>query len=233
MKNKSFVPTLIKVATVVASAPRWVLALMAADGFSVPSNLTWVHIVSGVFGGAMTILEGFAIAYILGVLAQASEKRSKTLTVLGFATMASFVILLAPSVMARLYSTSISEIVSTWVAWVWAIVVPMTTLLTVAAVGYAEVVKTQDALESEIVEQDRQIRELAEMRMREEKQVVAKKDLVLHSYDEFSSFMATGNGSRPRSAKELIRMTDKHPVTANRWWEKYQKEYEHEKNSNS
>lgn len=46
----------------------------------------------------------------------------------------------------------------------------------------------------------------------------------LHSYQEFANFMQTGNGSRPKNEKELAQMIDKHPITANRWWEKYHKE---------
>lgn len=62
VNKNSIAPDFIKFAAVVVALPRWVLALLAADGYAVPASWAWVHAVSAVFGSAMCVLEGIAIA---------------------------------------------------------------------------------------------------------------------------------------------------------------------------
>ena len=122
--------------------PRWVLALLAADGFFVPISWTWVHGVSAVFGAAMTILEGIAIAYILGAMVVARGMQLRWLAALVGATCASFIGVLAPSIYSRVTGAAVGAVLPAWGIWVWSSCVAASTILTVAAVGYAQAVIT-------------------------------------------------------------------------------------------
>lgn len=136
MNKKSIVPGLIKFFAVVTALPRWVIALLAADGLTIPQDWTWVHVASGFFGAGMTVLEGVAIAYVFSALAQQGKRKSlQALTVL---MLVSFIGVLAPSVYSRVVLQSIGDVLPAWALWVWAVCVPSSTILTVAAVGDAQ-----------------------------------------------------------------------------------------------
>lgn len=128
----------IKFAAVVTAAPRWIIALMAADGFTIPASWAWVHIVSGVFGGAMTVLEGVAVAYVLAGLARTKGKQAVILAALTTAMLVSFIVVLAPSIFSRVTVAGIAQVLASNNLWLWAVCVPASTILTVAAVGYAQ-----------------------------------------------------------------------------------------------
>jgi hypothetical protein len=175
LNRNSIVPDLIKVSAVIVAMPRWVLALLAADGFSVPNTWVWVHGVSAVFGAMMTILEGIAIAYVLGALVKAKGRQATLLGLLTIATCATFAGVLTPSVYARVTGEEIKLVLPAGWVWFWAGCVAMSTVATVASVGYAQAVVYEDAewrgsanrwrieaerLNGELAQQDAQVRNL-------------------------------------------------------------------------
>ena len=180
MKSNSIAPDFIKVAAVVVALPRWVLALLAADGYAVPASWAWVHAVSAVFGSAMCVLEGIAIAYILGALVRAVGRQVAILGTLTLATCATFAGVLTPSIYSRVTGAEIRAVLPAWGTWVWAACVALSTIATVGAVGYAQAVAEGDArllqswrtvagqwqaeaerLRADLAQQDLQVRSLA------------------------------------------------------------------------
>jgi hypothetical protein len=176
MRNNSIAPDFIKVAAVVVALPRWVLALLAADGYAVPASWAWVHAVSAVFGSAMCVLEGIAIAYILGALVRAQGKQIVILGTLTLATCATFAGVLTPSIYSRVTGAEIRAVLPAWGTWIWAACVALSTIATVGAVGYAQAVAEGDAawrmvagqwhaeaerLRADLAEQDAQMRQVA------------------------------------------------------------------------
>jgi hypothetical protein len=142
MNRNSVVPDIIKLAAVTAALPRWTLALLAADGFVIPASWGWVHAVSAMFGAAMCILEGVAIAYVLAAFTSASGKQSSILAGLTSLVFVSFAGVLAPSIYSRVVGLPVGAILPAWALWSWALCVALTTILTVAAVGYAQAIIT-------------------------------------------------------------------------------------------
>ena len=176
MSKNSIAPDFIKFAAVVVALPRWVLALLAADGYAVPASWAWVHAVSAVFGSAMCVLEGIAIAYILGALVRAQGKQIVILGTLTLSTCATFAGVLTPSIYSRVTGAQISAVLPAWGTWAWAACVAMSTVATVASVGYAQAVAEGDAawrmvadkwraeaerLRADLAQQDEQVRSLA------------------------------------------------------------------------
>jgi len=178
MKNQTYsiAPDFIKFAAVFVALPRWVLALLAADGYAVPASWVWVHAISAIFGSLMCVLEGIAIAYILGALVRAQEKQTAILAALTFATCATFTGVLTPSIYSRVTGAEIRAVLPAWGTWAWATCVAMSTITTVGAVGYAQAIAEGNAswrtiaaqksaeaekLRADLAQQDEQMRSLA------------------------------------------------------------------------
>lgn len=143
-KLPSLAPDFIKVAAVVVALPRWVLALLAADGFTVPASWTWVHAVSAIFGAAMTILEGVAIAYILGAMVKAHGRQMVILGALTAGTCVTFAGVLTPSIYSRVTGEEIKVILPALGTWAWSACVALSTIATLAAVGYGQAIEEGD-----------------------------------------------------------------------------------------
>ena len=135
-------PGFIKVAAVVTAAPRWVVALLAAEGFVLPGSWlgVWVWI-SALSNLGMAIVEGIAFAYIFNAYRNQQDKGAGKL--LGMAIFAAlcFVAIMAPSVSAsvRASDSPLNEILTAdWSLHVWSLFVSLATIAIVAGVGYAE-----------------------------------------------------------------------------------------------
>jgi len=176
MEDNSIVPDFIKVAAVVTAMPRWVLALLAADGFAVPVSWVWVHAVSAVFGAAMTILEGIAVAYILGAMVRAQGKQAAWLGSLTLGTCIAFVGVLAPSIYSRVTGVSVGTILSSPAIWGWSVCVASSTMLTVAAVGYAQAILSGNAQWSFVASQWQSKAQELETKLQETQFVVEQKN---------------------------------------------------------
>ena len=71
-------PNAIKIAAVVTAAPRWMIALLVAEGFILPDAwLGWWIVVSAVLSLGMAVVEGMAFSYIF-TPAKITKKRRET-----------------------------------------------------------------------------------------------------------------------------------------------------------
>lgn len=135
-------PGFIKVAAVVTAAPRWVVALLAAEGFVLPDSWLGVWVWISAFSNlGMAIVEGIAFAYILNAYRNQQDKSANKL--LGMAIFAAlcFVAIMAPSVSAsvRASASPLNDILTAdWSLHVWSLFVSLATIAIVAGVGYAE-----------------------------------------------------------------------------------------------
>lgn len=141
---------MIKFFAVVVALPRWVLALLAADGLNVPSDWWFVHLISGLFGIGMCILEGVALAYILGAMA---KKRDTTFIILVSTMILSFIGVLTPSIYSRATNLVVADVLSNYALWIWSLCVGVSTFSTVMATGYAESIIENKETQNEVATQ--------------------------------------------------------------------------------
>lgn len=130
---------------VVSGSVQWFIASISADGFSVPQSWTWIHILSGISGLAMAVIEGFAIAFVFGAL---GKNKNKFLAVLAFLMSVSLVLVIAPSTYARASNESIADILPSSYVWMWSISFIASRMLTVASVAWADSLGSNNDLQS-------------------------------------------------------------------------------------
>lgn len=130
----------IKVAAVVTAMPRWIGALLAAEGFAIPQDWLWIWVpASALFGAAMALVEGLAFAYVFNAWRNQTDKRSNRLLWLALLSAAIFVIVLAPYIAAQVRSDSLSAILANdFALYAWSAAVAASTIAIVASVGYAQ-----------------------------------------------------------------------------------------------
>jgi hypothetical protein len=132
---------IIKVAAVVTATPRWVGALLAAEGIGVPGEwLTWWVPVSALFGAAMAFVEGWAFAFVFAAWRnQQRERAARRLLWLAVLSAAIFVVVLAPFIAAQVRNAPLEQVLGSGVGlWIWAAAVAASTITIVASVGYAQ-----------------------------------------------------------------------------------------------
>lgn len=98
-------PNAIKIAAVVTAIPRWVVALMAAEGLAVPPGwLQWWVIFSAISAVGMAIVEGLAFSYVFSAIKKSWQLKNTAhlwaLSALGILSAAFFVAMIAPSISA-------------------------------------------------------------------------------------------------------------------------------------
>ena len=130
----------IKILAVVTATPRWVGALLAAEGLSVPRSwLPWWTIASVIFAAAMAGVEGWSFAYVFAAWRRAQGRTATRLIILAVASAAVFVVVGAPYVAAQVRSVPIGDVLSADAAlYVWSACVFASTIMIVASVGYAQ-----------------------------------------------------------------------------------------------
>jgi hypothetical protein len=131
---------IIKIAAVITATPRWVGALLAAEGIAIPDEwmTLWVP-ASALLSAAMAIVEGWAFAYVFNAWRNQTDKRAKRLLWLAILSAAVFVFVLAPYIAAQVRGVRLSEVVGSGpVLWTWSAAVAASTITIVASVGYAQ-----------------------------------------------------------------------------------------------
>lgn len=144
-KTDSAIAWGVKVAAVVAAAPRLIVAVMRAEGFELPTDwLAWWVPLSAGMAASMAILEGVAFSYVFGAWRQAQGKHADRLLGLAALSALAFVGTVAPSVFASVSGSSVAQVFAgaPWALWTWSVAVVLSTLTIVASVGYAQ--KTTD-----------------------------------------------------------------------------------------
>lgn len=131
---------LIKVAAVITAAPRWISALLAAEGLALPAAwLGWWLPLSAIMAACMAIVEGVAFAYVFAAWRKTSGRQSNVLVILAAVCAALFALVLAPYIAASVRGVQLSAILAHDLAlYAWAGAVALSTLAIVAAVGYAQ-----------------------------------------------------------------------------------------------
>lgn len=159
--------SLIKIAAVVTAAPRWVIALLAAEGFILPETWrAWWVIVSAFLSLGMAIVEGFAFSYMLTAWRNQKDKASDRLFWMALLAALVFVAVMSPSISAGVRGIPLSALLTNdWTLHAWSISVAMSTITVVAGVGYAE--KQSENNDSEQVRKYKEQLKIAKEEMKE------------------------------------------------------------------
>jgi len=127
----------IKQLAVITAAPRWVGALMLAEGFDIPLGwLWWWKPLSALLAVAMAGVEGWAFSYIF----EAWRKQGGGKLLFSFAMLAGviFIIVLTPFIVMQAGATDLDDTLSGNGLWLWGAAVASSTIVIVAGVGYAQ-----------------------------------------------------------------------------------------------
>lgn len=127
----------IKELAVITAVPRWVGALMLAEGFDIPVGwLVWWKPLSALLAVAMAGVEGWAFSYVFG----AWRKQGGGKLLFSFAILAGviFIIVLTPFIVMQAAATGLSATLSGNGLWLWGAAVASSTIVIVASVGYAQ-----------------------------------------------------------------------------------------------
>ncbi len=136
----------LKVAAVSIAAPRYIGAFAASIGLSALELLPWLAYVEMATGAAMALLEGFALAFVLGklrLLDPASEQH-KTLHRLAWAIAITLPVVGLPYLLSEQRQQTISQLFAQgWLPFslqvAWSLTVLAVPVLVVMAVGYADI----------------------------------------------------------------------------------------------
>lgn len=183
-------PNAIKIAAVITAAPRWMIALLAAEGFILPDAwLGWWIVVSAILSLGMAIVEGFAFSYIFNAWKIQKDKRADTLLIIALFSALVFVGVMSPSISASVRRLPLGLLLTEdWTLHLWSVAVSLSTITIVAGVGYAE--KHIDAggkkteTKPEKTEITLPLPEITEQESEDFKPKIAWKDLLSHERAE-------------------------------------------------
>ena len=142
---------IIKVSAVITAVPRWVVALLSAEGLTMPAAWHgWWIVFSALSAVGMAIVEGVSFAYVFNAWRQCRQTgQGRILVGLAGLSAVLFVALLTPSIAANVRGLTLGAwITSDAALMVWAGVVAASTISIVASIGYAE--KTRQVTEFEV-----------------------------------------------------------------------------------
>lgn len=131
--------TLIKVFAVAVAMPRWIGALLEAEGVPLPANwLSWWVVFSALCAAGMAIVEAFAFAYCLRSWRGMTGRSSTVMAIMIGASAVAFVIVLTPYIEANVSKVGMASLLTGWGLLVWSVAVALSTILIIASVGYAQ-----------------------------------------------------------------------------------------------
>lgn len=137
--NEEHWATVIKIAAVAVAAPRWIGALLEAEGVPLPIEWRdWWVVFSAVCAAGMALVEAGAFAYCLRSWRGMSGRSGNVMALLIGASAVTFVVVLSPYIAANVSKVSMSKLlVDDWLL-VWSVAVALSTILIIASVGYAQ-----------------------------------------------------------------------------------------------
>jgi hypothetical protein len=140
MNQRDWTADAIKLAAVATATPRWVAALLLAEGFTVPPEWLWWWVpLAALLNAGMAITEGLAFAYIFAAWKRANGRQAGALFALACLSAVSFVGILAPYVAGAAVGATLAHMLGeAWAAWLWGVCVASSTMVIVAGVGYAQ-----------------------------------------------------------------------------------------------
>lgn len=131
--------TLIKIAAVAVAAPRWIGALLEAEGVPLPAEWrAWWVIFSAVCAAGMALVEAGAFAYCLRSWRGMAGRSANIMALMIGASAVTFVIVLSPYIAANVAKVTMSALLTGWALLVWSVAVALSTILIIASVGYAQ-----------------------------------------------------------------------------------------------
>lgn len=142
-RRGTLIAAVIEVAVGLTLLPRWIPALMLAEGIPLPvSWRPWWVPLSATFNAGMAITEAAAIAYVFYAWHHSNGKEAKRLLILAGAMVFTFSVVLAPFIASSITQVAIQLILaqaSSFVpALLWGTAVVLSTGVTVMAVGVAQ-----------------------------------------------------------------------------------------------
>lgn len=142
--------TIIKVGAVVTAAPRWIVALLLAEGLTLPPAwLGWWTVLSAILSAGMAITEALAFAYIFEAWRNQRDGKSNYLLVMAGVAAVIFVAIVGPYVVANVRMSTLETVLGPVGVWLWGIAVAASTIVIVAAVGFAQKLPAQPRKVSE------------------------------------------------------------------------------------
>jgi len=204
MTQRDYEADAIKLAAVITAAPRWVGALLEAEGVPVPPDwLPLWRVATALLSLGMAFAEAFAINYVFNAWRNQKDRKANKLLLLAIISLVCFTLVLAPYIAANVRGLKLADVLGDAVLWwAWSAAVAASTFVVVASVGYAQKQDTGEHVAK-----------------------VAKSDnakvMPLATYEDFQALMATGNGSAPKSVKDLASQYNVKTRTAYRWWQRY------------
>ena len=131
--------TLIKIGAVVTATPRWVAALLLAEGFVLPEAwLSWWIPISAILSAGMAITEALAFAFIFEAWRNQQDRKANILLVFAAVAAVVFISVVSPYIVASVKGLPLAQVLSGAWLWMWAASVAASTIVIVAAVGYAQ-----------------------------------------------------------------------------------------------
>ena len=128
--------TLIKIAAVAVAAPRWIGALLEAEGVPLPAEWRpgWV-IFSAICAAGMALVEAGAFAYCLRSWRGMSGRSANIMALMIGASAVTFVIVLSPYIASNVSKIGMSTLLAGWALLAWSVAVALSTILIIASVG--------------------------------------------------------------------------------------------------
>jgi len=140
---RTIIAVVIEFSVAVVLLPRWIPALMLAEGNEMPVTWeSWWIPMSAVFNGGMAVVEAVAIAYVFYAWHHASGQEAKRLLTLIALMLITFSMVLAPFVASSVGDVAIKELLENAgqysMTLLWGTAVVLSTSFTVMAVGIAQ-----------------------------------------------------------------------------------------------
>ncbi|CAG0936307.1 hypothetical protein TFLX_05175 [Thermoflexales bacterium] len=131
--------TVIKIAAVAVAAPRWIGALLEAEGVPLPVEWrAWWVIFSAVCAAGMALVEAGAFAYCLRSWRGMTGRSANVMALMIGASAVTFVIVLSPYIAANVSKIGMSKLLIGGWLLAWSVAVALSTILIIASVGYAQ-----------------------------------------------------------------------------------------------
>lgn len=131
--------TVIKIAAVAVAAPRWIGALLEAEGVPLPAQWRgWWVVFSALCAAGMALVEAGAFAYCLRSWRGMSGRSANVMALMIGASAVTFVVVLSPYIASNVSKTGMSQLLTGAALLVWSVAVALSTILIIASVGYAQ-----------------------------------------------------------------------------------------------
>lgn len=135
MNNKLKESDIIKLSAAVSAAPRWVTALIIADGAQfIWGDDAWWRITSALASLVFAIVETYAAAYMMRSWRDTGDK---VLGVLWVTTLIALTAVVAPPIYANTMQVDFNSL-PWWIVLTWSVCVASSTFLVIGGVGYAD-----------------------------------------------------------------------------------------------